>query len=310
MPPSSSQLMTQRTTSSATASHAPLTTGGRPLAVVRLANRRTSGLALTSLDANCLRRLVASPEDLFSNPVAWLKRASDRRVALISAWDGSAEGLWCCKESLSQRIWVRLISRCVSLRAWNAFRQGLRLSDAGILTPQPLAVIGVTRRGVLHEYLLTEAVDQAVSLQHWLSSAKSETPGADLAKSRDRLARRLGQTLHRLHAHRFDHRDLKATNILVSADERLWIIDLDGVRRWPVLLRFRRVQNLARLWVGAASTGCVSTTTALRFLLAYLTPLERTGWKQWWRDIARRAVHKVKQQQRKLLQMNTECITR
>lgn len=301
--------MTQRATSSGANSCAQLTNEGAQSPVVRLSSGKTQGLVLANLDVNSLRRLIDSPEDLFANPVAWLKRAPDRRVALIPAWDGSADRLWCCKESLSQRIWVRIVSSCLSIRSWNAFRQGRRLCEVGILTPQALAVVGTTRRGILHEYLVTEAVDQAVSLQHWLSNSTAETQGIDFTQSRNRLARRLGQTLQRLHAHRFDHRDLKATNILVSADERLWIIDLDGVRRWPVLLRFRRVQNLARLWVGAASTGCVPITAALRFLLAYLTPCERTRWKQWWRNIARRAVHKVKQQQRKLLQMNTKSGT-
>lgn len=263
--------------------------------VVSLASGAARGMGLARLGSDCLQQIVSQPERLLADPVAWLKVAADRRVALIVPQAGSPDSLWCCKESVSSRPWVRLISRISSLRAWNAFRQGLQLCQAGISTPQPLAVVSVTRRGVQHEYLLTAAVTDAISLQRWLTDPDTVKNRTQFAGGCHRLAVQLGLELQRLHRHRFDHRDLKATNILLSPDGGVWLIDLDGVRRWPILLRSRRVQNLARLWVGVAIAGRVPATEALRFLFAYLPPHERPRWKAWWRDVAQRAARKIKQ---------------
>jgi serine/threonine protein kinase len=151
----------------------------------------------------------------------------------------------------------------------------------------------MVRRGVYHEYLLTEAVPGAISLHDWLEGHTSDESDSEFLWQRISVARQLGLLLQRLHQQRFDHRDLKPTNLLLSDVGRVWLIDLDGIWRWPVLPRIRRVQNLARLWAGLAGRQQVTAADALRFLLAYLTPEQRGEWKLIWRQVARRAAAKI-----------------
>ncbi len=266
-----------------------------PPQLVRMAAGAARGMGLARLGNDCLQRIVSGPDLLMSSAKVWLKNDAGRRVALIEADAGSADSLWCCKEAVSRRWWVRFIAPIVSVRAWNAFYQGLILRRLHISTPQPLAVVTVTRHGSYHEYLLTDAVPGAASLQVWLGRHKSHETAGNVRPQRCKVAQQLGLLLQRLHAERFDHRDLKPTNLLLSDAGRVWLIDLDSIWRWPVLPRSRRVQNLARLWAGLARHRQVTATEALRFLLAYLTPKQRGDWKSLWRQVVRRAAGKIEQ---------------
>jgi tRNA A-37 threonylcarbamoyl transferase component Bud32 len=226
-------------------------------------------------------------------------------VALVTADANLAAsfgaGAWCYKSLVSHSWWVRLASQVASLRTINAFHQGLLMRQAGILTPQPLAIVTIGRGRTYREYLLSEAVPGATSVRDWLTQDRDRTPDVKFWKHRRRMARDLGLQLQQIHAARFDHRDLKPSNILLCDSQRLWVIDLDGVWRWPVLPRDRRVQNLARLWAGVAELPHVTTTDALRFLLTYLGPDHRGDWKLLWKLISRRARRKISSKRNRAL---------
>ncbi len=111
----------------------------------------------------------------------------------------------------------------------------------------------------------------------------------------DQLARLIG-TLHHRHV---SHRDLKASNVLVS-NNQLTLIDLVGVMRHRKLRRSRRIQNLARLNVSSASCPGLTRTDKLRFLRVYLRwgLRGRQSWKHWWRAIAQATAVKIERNRR------------
>ncbi len=269
--------------------------------VIRISFQATHGVGLTKLGGDCLRRLVSAPELLLNGARIWLKDQPGHRVALIESESSAVPGMWCCKATRTRSWWVRVITSFATFRSRNAFHQGRAMLLAAVTTPQPLVVISSTCQGAYHEYLLTAAVPESVSLQSWLVEPSREKTPAEF-QQRCSIARCLAIQIQRLHRHRFDHRDLKPTNILlsVSADKHtVWLIDLDGVWRWPVLLPSpRRIQNLARLWAGVALTSNVTPTDALRFLLAYLPPEQRGNWKSLWRRVARLAAIKISRKPR------------
>lgn len=259
--------------------------------LVRACDGRVRALGLACLGTDCLQRLVSAPDLILSGARAWLKNQPDHRVALVDSESDAVPGMWCCKETVTRNLWVRFVTTWGSFRAHNAFRQGLAFLQVNVSTPQPLAVLTVTRGGAYHEYLLTAAVPDAVSLQDWLISGGPVLSAAEFRR-RCEITRQLGLQLQRLHQRGFDHRDLKPTNVLISdssASQPVWLIDLDGVWRWPWLPSPRRTQNLARLWAGVAMIPGVTPTDALRLLSAYLTPEQRRNWKTLWRRVARRA---------------------
>ena len=275
--------------------------GAHPQAyLARTSDGRVRALGLASLGTDCLQRLVSAPDLILSGARAWLKNQPDHRVALIDSESDAVPGMWCCKETVTRNRWVRFVTTWGSFRAHNAFRQGLACLRANISTPQPLAVLTFSRSGAYHEYLLTAAVPDAVSLQDWLNSGGPIVSAAAFRR-RCEITRQLGLQLQRLHQRGFDHRDLKPTNVLISDSspvQPVWLIDLDGVWRWPWLPSPRRTQNLARLWAGVAMIPGVTPTDALRLLFAYLTPQQRRNWKTLWRRVARRAAGMIAKKSR------------
>jgi len=266
--------------------------------LVRIHDGRARGWGLARLGVDCLQRLVSAPELLLAGVHVWLKNHPGHRVALVESESPCAPGLWCCKERTTRSRWVRFVASWGSIRARNAFRQGIALLQAQINTPQPLAVVTVTRCREYREYLLTEAIPAAISLQHWLSAQGRPQSVADF-RVRGDLIRQLGLQLQRLHQRGFDHRDLKPTNLLISEQlgrPHVWVIDLDGVWSWPWIPGPRRVQNLARLWAGVATLNGVTPTDALRLLRAYLTPEQQPHWKTLWRRISKRSALKLRSQ--------------
>ncbi|MFM8288513.1 MAG: hypothetical protein ACKOGA_17610, partial [Planctomycetaceae bacterium] len=79
---------------------------------------------------------------------------------------------------------------------------------------------------------------------------------------------------------------------------RVWLLDLDGIRRWRRLPRARRVQNLARLHVSLAAQGVDSTWLRVRFLQVYLAG-SGEDWRDWWNWVARAARRKRDQNARR-----------
>lgn len=269
----------------------------QPTELIRISVGAATGVGIAALGTEMLRHIVSAPDALMQSARKWLKNDRDRRVALIQSPGRGAFGPLCYKEMSSRRWVVRIVSRFAKVRAWNAFHKGLLLRRLQIATPQPLLVVSARRPGVYQEYLLTAAVPGAVSLQDWLGSQPSRKSAKARFLKRQSLAQHLGNLLQRLHAERFDHRDLKPTNLLLSTTGQVWLIDLDGVWRWPILPRFRRTQNLARLWAGLSAKGLASATDALRFLRAYLPARDYQNWKTVWRQVARRAERKIRQKQ-------------
>ena len=121
-----------------------------------------------------------------------------------------------------------------------------------------------------------------------------------------RLNMALAQLIRALHERSLEHRDLKASNILVHLDrletsEFLSLIDLVGVRLTSPVPRRRRIKNLARLSVSLANTLGRTRTETLRFLRAYLpwglSPL--SDWKNVWKSTERAVMAKRVRNQRR-----------
>ena len=103
------------------------------------------------------------------------------------------------------------------------------LHEHGVPAVRPVAACAITQHGrlVAHALLTEAAPAAAVDLE-----TRLRDPADPLHQDRGRrraLMRRLGQTLARMHAIPFAHRDLRARNILVAwedgANPALWLLD-------------------------------------------------------------------------------------
>jgi hypothetical protein len=107
------------------------------------------------------------------------------------------------------------------------WRNAARLEAGGVATPRNLALLeerfGPLR---LRSYLLSE-VAPGEPLLDWTRARAASDP--DLARVADAFAvlwNRLGEL-------RLAHRDMKASNFIVDQKNRIWLVDLDGMRRLP-----------------------------------------------------------------------------
>jgi hypothetical protein len=228
-------------------------------------------------------------------PVAGLRIKAENSVDP----DDGLHGYW---KSVLERGWgARLRSGWRFSPVRRAWETGHALLRRGIDTPRPLVMIETTTGSVRRGDLLTAAVENSMTLHAFFHTRWLEMDAGNQALWLAGRARQLARQLRRLHASGFDHRDLKFPNLLVAedpADRRVWLLDLDAVRRWPVLPRFRAEQNLARLNVSAMQVAGIRASDRLRFLRDYLGSRFPAEWKRWWRAIARKSAEKIARNQR------------
>lgn len=132
-------------------------------------------------------------------------------------------------------------------RASRNWTYGRMLIAAGIATPRPLVMLE-KRWGVfsLHSYVLMEYTE-GIPLNEYLHQDRLS------AGSLERIALQVADLWWKLDALRITHGDLKPANLIVTPDERLCVIDLDGVTchrsRWRYRARRKREWwRLMRAW--------------------------------------------------------------
>lgn len=119
-------------------------------------------------------------------------------------------------------------------RSFREFRLLAELHRLRLPVPAPLAA-GYLRAGMSYRAdILLERIPGARSLAERQHDAD------------EALWRRVGATIARFHRQGVDHADLNAGNILVDADEAVWLIDFDRGHRRPPASRWRE-GNLRRL---------------------------------------------------------------
>ena len=213
------------------------------------------------------------------------------------------------KHPLQKRRWKLLLDCFRPSRPARAFSLGHSLLTRRIATALPLAALE-RRIGpfLLDSILITEAVD-AQRLDAFLETWLSDQPKADatLTVNQRRLLGRqvlwqLGRLLQRLHDNRFAHRDLKATNLLVrwspGQSPEIVLIDLDGLKRRPMITARCRFQGLMRLNVSLLKCPAVNRAGRLRMLMGYLRRIGsgRIEFKPYWRTLEDWSGKKLRQQ--------------
>jgi hypothetical protein len=178
----------------------------------------------------------------------------------------------------------------------------------GLPTPRCLAV---WHRGATG-YVLQEKVPDAVHLKAYLDSLEP----SELRRKRAML-HQIGRLLRRMHDWKVTHRDLKASNLLVSpahaamgvrglgraerdGGDHLWLVDLAGAAVCGKLDDRRKVRDLARLNASFLSDPGVTNGDRLRLLSAYLNwaLAGRGGWKGWWRQVTAASEAKAERNRR------------
>ncbi|MDH3518981.1 MAG: hypothetical protein OEM49_00865 [Myxococcales bacterium] len=151
-------------------------------------------------------------------------------------------------------------------RAVRAHVGAEHLHAIGMLHPETLAIAERRRLGlVIESFLLTRFLEGTQPLPAVLPEIRR------VPRERRELAHAIGELVGRLHAAGFDHTDLKHSNLLVTPDRRLVLIDLDALARRQRPSWRRRVRALGQLEAFASDLyPWLPRTDRARFLHGYL----------------------------------------
>jgi tRNA A-37 threonylcarbamoyl transferase component Bud32 len=167
--------------------------------------------------SDSLVKLINEPEVVIGN-AQFLKQGNSSTVVKVT----SGAGEWVIKRYNIKSFW-HWLQRCFRpSRAWVSWKNAYRLELLGIATPLPLAM-RENRYGPLRReaYLVTEYTP-GESLQNWMLQHGDCSVPQWLDTAIERIFSIFWDS-------RVSHGDMKATNLLVTDDRQLQVIDLDAM---------------------------------------------------------------------------------
>lgn len=226
-------------------------------------------------------------------------KCSGHGMVFTAHWPTPTETVaFVAKQSRATGPWHQMRNLFAPSREHRNYRRALALLAAGVNTAVPLALF-VHRRRRQESWLLTRFVPNLVDLDH---VAVGILPRMD-AQAQYRLKKAISDSvvdlLRRLDRSRLEHRDLKASNVLLENRDgtldasRLWLLDLDGLAPNRCLGGRRRWKPVVRLAASLRGYSSVSRSDYCRFLKSYLRPSQagRGAWRPRFRRLQRR-VHR------------------
>lgn len=150
--------------------------------------------------------------------------------------------------SRSDYLWLGL----ERTRAFREMRLTRTLFERGLPVPAPVAAL-VVRAGLRYRAaLITVRLPRSQALAERLADASTT------------LLEEVGATIRRFHDAGLDHVDLNARNLLVSADDKIWLIDFDRCQlRAPGAWRQGNLARLKRSLVRLSPANAESCYTAI-----------------------------------------------
>ncbi len=242
-----------------------------------------------------LGTLIGDPERMPG--CEFLKHAKTTQVLRATLEFSGTSMRVICKRTSPGGTARRLAARLTGSRARRNRARAMSLLRAGVGTALPLAI--VERGGSSAcEWLISEEIPDTVDLDQ---VALTLLPGLSLAQ---RHAAKVGLTpllvdlFARLEANGLRHRDLKASNFLITnwdggagGEPAVWIVDLDGLRTNRLPIRGASAgtrKGITRLAASLLDYDSITRADYGRFLISLLdrTGVGRGEWKQQFRAIA------------------------
>jgi serine/threonine protein kinase len=165
----------------------------------------------------------------------------------------------------------------------------------GVNTALPLALI--ERRSPREAWLLTTYIPDLVDLDNAILQLLPRLERQRRYSVKNTIASEVAGLLVCLHSNGLTHRDLKASNIMLTSWDgragpaKVWLVDLDGLGRLPRIGNARRWRSLTRLAASLRGHSSITHSDYARFLKSLMRQLgiPQTEWKRHYRDLAKEA---------------------
>lgn len=244
-----------------------------------------------------IRRVGDDPDGVAPSPdTEVLKHARTGRVVrTVLTGDRTRWDVVCKYDGRSRGAADRLVRASLS-RHRRDWRRALALMRAGIATARPVALMYRSRRP-RGSMLVVEYLADAQDLDRVVLTMLPRVPARRVRAVKSALIAPIVDMLAGLRDAGFYHRDLKASNLLVTdwdgsgGAPRVWVVDLEGLHRGVAASYRARWRPVIRLAASLASYDAVTRTDCARFLRAYLprVGIPADQWKTHWRRLADRA---------------------
>lgn len=243
---------------------------------------RQAGWASRPLPEMVLK-MLERPETLFQDPKAGILKESGTAASLLYPPADGAPGFY-LKWYRAKGLWPVLKNRFRPSRAKKSWMAANVLMARDIPTPRPLLFLEKKRFSfILESCFVTEPLSGALTLEAYMNRVFKTLP---VAAKRQAL-RESALQVRRMHDNGIRHRDLKATNILVSRDApfKIWFADLDAIAVSDELSLSDCSKELARLNCSFLDRSVLSAPERLFFLKAYLGREKRETLKKRWNSV-------------------------
>lgn len=164
-------------------------------------------------------------------------------------------------------------------RAKKAWIAGYNCFLRGIPTAKPL-FFQEKRNFLFLEncYIVTQEIENACILPKYLLGTEDQ-------QRKENLLKQLGKMIHTMHDRGLTHRDLKGNNLLVDQNERIYLIDLDGLSMRKKISQSRRLKDVKRLIKGLKLVKNIEKKDIEIFLDSYLPFARDEEKKRWLKNI-------------------------
>ena len=204
-------------------------------------------------DKHFIERL-ADADTLFAEPLASVVKDQKKiKVGRIKLQVGGAAYSLYIKRYNAFSLRYKLVSPLMRSGAFRALEGAAILRAADIPIATPVAGVENRRRGALvKSFFLSEEIVGGKTIDAYWRDELMNVVGREGRMLRRRFLNELAGLFATLHGRDIYHNDLKDANILAVAGHsnrplRLFLLDLEGVRRYKYLSPARRIKNLVQL---------------------------------------------------------------
>ena len=204
-------------------------------------------------DKHFVQRL-ADADTLFAEPCSSVVKDQKKiKVGRIKLQVAGAAHSFYIKRYNAFSLRYKLVSPLMRSGAFRALEGAAILRAADIPIAAPIAAVENRRRGALiKSFFLSEEIVGGKTIDAYWRDELTNVVGREGRVSRRRFLDELAGLFATLHGRDIYHNDLKDANILAVADHsnrplRLFLLDLEGVRRYKSLSPTRRIKNLVQL---------------------------------------------------------------
>jgi serine/threonine protein kinase len=189
----------------------------------------------------------------------------------------------------------RLQSLFACSGALRALKGAAILARIKVASARPIAVVEQRAAKMLvKSFFISQEIQRGKTADAYWREVLANIPSAEGRRRRRSFLKQLATLFAGLHCHHVYHNDLKDANILVDLTdgaqaEGLFLLDLEGVRRYTYLSHRRRIKNLVQLH--RTFGRYLTQSERWYFLTCYLSPavIDRPARKRWAQEVLRQS---------------------